>query len=121
MKSTNPLPELDRKLASIRPTIILVGEEASWMHEHADRIDAPMIDLREVSRTAATSPAIVERDDDDIAIMMLTSGVSGNAKVAMLSQGNLAWAQAAAVKTASTDSARMTWRWPPCRSPTSSA
>ncbi len=96
MKSTNPLPELDRKLASIRPTIILVGEESSWMHEHADRIDAPMIDLREVSRTAATSPAIVERDDDDIAIMMLTSGVSGNAKVAMLSQGNLAWAQAAA-------------------------
>jgi long-chain acyl-CoA synthetase len=95
MKPTNPLPELDRKLASIRPTIILVGQEASWMHDHADGIDATMIDLREVSRTAGASPAIAERADDDIAFMMLTSGVSGNAKVAMLSHGNLAWAQAA--------------------------
>lgn len=95
MKPTDPLPEVDRKLTSISPTIILVGQEASWMHEHADAIDAPMIDLTDVSRTAATSPAIVERDDDDIAFMMLTSGISGNAKVAMLSHGNLAWAQVA--------------------------
>lgn len=96
MKPANPVPELDRKLASIRPAIILVGEEASWMHDHAEGIDAPMIDLATVPRSVAASPEIVERENDDIAIMMLTSGVSGNAKVAMLSQGNLAWGQAAA-------------------------
>lgn len=95
MKPTNPLPELDRKLASIRPTIILVGEDASWMHDHADGIEAPMVDLRTVTHAVAGAPAIVERGADDIAIMMLTSGVSGDAKVAMLSHGNLAWAQAA--------------------------
>ena len=95
MKPTDPLPELQRKLASIRPTILLVGEESAWMHDHADVIDAPMVDLRQVARRADSSPGIVERDGDDIAIMMLTSGVSGNAKVAMLSHGNLAWAQAA--------------------------
>lgn len=95
MKPTNPLPELDRKLASIRPAIILVGEGASWMLDHAEGIPTPMVDLREVARTVDTSPALVERDDDHIAFMMLTSGVSGNAKVAMLSHGNLTWAQAA--------------------------
>ncbi len=95
MKPTNPLPELDRKLASIRPQLILVGEDAAWMHEHADGITAPMVDLRTVPRTAETSPDIVEREAGDIAIMMLTSGVSGDAKVAMLSHANLAWAQAA--------------------------
>jgi long-chain acyl-CoA synthetase len=95
MKPTNPLPELDRKLASIRPTIILVGEDAAWMHDHADGITAPLVDLRDVPRAADAAPEIVDRSSDDIAIMMLTSGVSGNAKVAMLSHGNLAWAQAA--------------------------
>ncbi|NNC78789.1 MAG: AMP-binding protein, partial [Acidimicrobiales bacterium] len=95
MKPTNPLPELDRKLASIRPAVILVGESASWMLDHADHIKEPMVDLRAVPNTIATAPPIVERDDDDIAFMMLTSGVSGNAKVAMLSHGNLTWAQEA--------------------------
>ena len=95
MKPNDPLPELDRKLASIRPTIVLVGEESSWLLDHADVIDAPMIDLRQVPRTAQSTPAIVDRGDDDIAFMMLTSGISGNAKVAMLSNRNLEWAQAA--------------------------
>jgi len=95
MTPNDPLPEVDRKLTAVDPKIILVGEEASWMHDHASGIDAPMIDLGSVSTSVATSPEIVDRDDDDIAIMMLTSGVSGNAKAAMLSHGNLAWAQAA--------------------------
>ena len=94
-KPNDPLPELERKLDSIHPTILLVGEEASWILDHDHAVDAPMIDLRDVPRTTTTGPAIVERDDDDIAFMLLTSGVSGNAKVAMLSHGNLTWAQAA--------------------------
>ncbi|MFT7474728.1 MAG: long-chain acyl-CoA synthetase [Verrucomicrobiales bacterium] len=99
MKPTNPIPELDRKLASIRPTVMLVCEEAAWTFDHAATIEAPLIDMRTIDLDT-TAPPIVDRAADDIAFMMLTSGVSGNAKVAMLTHGNLEWAQLAVTENA---------------------
>ena len=95
MRPNNPVPELHRKLDSIEPALLLVGEEAAWMLDHGDDVEAPMVDLRSVPTEAANAPPPVDCAPEDIAVMMLTSGVSGHAKVAMLSHRNLLWAQEA--------------------------
>ncbi len=95
MKPTNPIPELERKLASIDPTIMLLCSHAAWTLEHPDAVSCPIVDMREVPRTTDDPPPVVERDPADVACMMLTSGVSGHAKVAMVSHGSLEWAQQA--------------------------
>lgn len=95
MKASNPLPELERKLAVIDPTVILVGEEAAWIHDHAATLGVALIDLPTTAQPEDNRPPIVERSSDDVAFMMLTSGVSGDPKVAMLTHGNLDAGQAA--------------------------
>lgn len=94
MKHSNPLPELERKLAAIEPAVVLVGADAHWLLAHKDSFDPPFLDVSTLDLTATGgAPPIVERANEDIAVMMLTSGVSGDAKVAMLSHHNLDWAQ----------------------------
>ncbi len=101
IRPTNPIPELARKLDLIRPNLMLLGEAGRWALDHGDEIDAPMLDVgtvlvdAELATAAETAPPIVERDQDDLAFLMLTSGVSSDAKVAMLSHHNLAWVQEA--------------------------
>ncbi len=96
MKPTNPLPELERKLGVIQPTVVLAGEDAAWIHEHTAALGISCVDLTALELSSPEAPpALVERNDDDIAFMMLTSGVSGDPKVAMLSHGNLVAAQRA--------------------------
>lgn len=95
MKASNPLPELERKLAVIDPTVILVGEEAAWIHEHAATLGVALVDLPTTAQAEQNRPPIVDRSSDDVAFMMLTSGVSGDPKVAMLTHGNLDAGQAA--------------------------
>ncbi len=94
MKPTNPLPELTRKLAAIEPSAVLIGEDGGWIQTHGGTLGVQLIDAARAS-TTTPPPPIVERDADDIAFMMLTSGVSGEPKVAMLSHGNLDAAQRA--------------------------
>ena len=89
---TSPLPELRRKLAAVAPTLVLVGQAGAWIAEDSDAIDAPVLDVDTVE-PSSVAPPIVDRSDDDLAFLMLTSGVSSDAKVAMLSHGNLAWVQ----------------------------
>ncbi len=95
MKASNPLPELERKLAVIEPAVILVGEEGAWIHEHAVTLGVTLIDVPTNTHAEANRPPIVDRSPDDVAFMMLTSGVSGDPKVAMLTHGNLDAGQAA--------------------------
>jgi long-chain acyl-CoA synthetase len=90
--ATSPLPELRRKLEAVAPSVVLTGEAGAWLLEHVDAIDLPVIDVDTVE-PSGQPPPIVERADDDIALLMLTSGVSSDSKVAMLSHGNLAWVQ----------------------------
>ena len=89
MKPTSPLPELERMLASIRPDAMIVCSGAAWILDHTHLLEGPMIDMRDVPLTVEVAPAIIECSPDDIAFMMLTSGVSGQSKVAMLSHQNL--------------------------------
>jgi len=90
--ATSPLPELQRKLDAVAPSLVITGKAGAWLLDHAGNIDAPLLDIETVE-PSGSAPPIVERSDDDIAFLMLTSGVSSDAKVAMLSHGNLAWVQ----------------------------
>lgn len=94
----SPILELKRKLESISASLILVGEEGHWILAEGDILDAPKIDMTDMTDMTKMTlteahPEIVECDDDDIAFMLLTSGVSGDSKVAMLSHRNLDWIQ----------------------------
>jgi long-chain acyl-CoA synthetase len=92
----SPLPELERKLVSVRPRLLVLGEAGSWIVERDLDLGVPLLDLATDAETSAEdAPPVVDRDADDIAFLMLTSGVASDAKVAMLSHGNLAWAQQA--------------------------
>ncbi len=92
----SPLIELQRKLESVKPSLILTGEEGAWILEERAAFNAPVVEISSIdSDDASDGPAIVSRDDDDLAVFLLTSGVSGDSKVAMLSHGNLGWIQEA--------------------------
>lgn len=92
----SPLIELQRKLRSVNPELILVGEEGRWILDQPEAFDQPTIDLSAIQSTVGIDPPeIAARDEDDIAFMLLTSGVSGDSKVAMLSHRNLDWVQEA--------------------------
>ncbi len=93
VRATSPLPELLRKLAIVQPDIILTGEAGRWAIDHQVEIGALMVDVSTAGGSAAEAPPIVDRTDDDLAFLLLTSGVSSDAKVAMLSHRNLAWVQ----------------------------
>ncbi len=98
IRPTSPLPEVTRTLEIVEPDTILVGESGRWLLEHDDELTTPVIDLSAIDPSTDDGPGIVERDDDDLAFLMLTSGVSSDAKVAMLSHHNLAWVQEAISK-----------------------
>ncbi len=95
VRATSPLPELLRKLAIVQPDIILTGEAGRWAIDHQVEIGALMVDVSTAGGSAAEAPPIVDRTDDDLAFLLLTSGVSSDAKVAMMSHRNLAWVQRA--------------------------
>ena len=90
---TSPLPELERKLGAVAPSAVLVAQAGSWLLDQAGAIDVPLVDLDAVDPAGSAPPPIVDRSDDEVAFLMLTSGVSAAAKVAMLSHGNLGWVQ----------------------------
>lgn len=88
----SPIRELERKLAAVDPAVLLVGGEGRWAFDSAERLDPPLISIDESPGGTPDAP-IVDRSEDDLAFLMLTSGVSNDPKVAMLSHGNLRWVQ----------------------------
>ncbi|MGH1492235.1 MAG: class I adenylate-forming enzyme family protein [Acidimicrobiales bacterium] len=97
---SSPLPELLRKLELVNPRIVVLGDAGRWTLDHAADLAWPLLDLAAVdaenqATDDPTTAEIVERQPDDLAFLLLTSGVSGDAKVAMLSHENLAWVQEA--------------------------
>ena len=94
VRTGSPLPELERKLASVRPKLMVLGEGGAWIANDGVDLGVPIVDLT-TDVEVTPPPPVVDCDPDDIAFLMLTSGVSSDAKVAMLSHGNLDWAQAA--------------------------
>lgn len=91
---SSPPIELERKLGAVSPDLLLLGDAGRWALDHTDTISTAMLDLATIDAgpDAADAP-LVGRDGDDLAFLMLTSGVSSDAKVAMLSHGNLLWSQ----------------------------
>lgn len=92
----SPPSELVRKLDVANPELLLVGH-AGRAHLDDPTIQTARVDLIELDARAAgavdgpAQPIVVDRADDDPAFYLATSGVSGNAKVAVLTHHNLAW------------------------------
>ena len=91
----SPTSELVRKLDVANPDLLLIGH-AGRAHLDAESITTESIDLIELSNAAAVATEVpdrivVDRADDAAAFYLATSGVSGNAKVAVLTHWNLAW------------------------------
>lgn len=88
----SPFLELERKLASVGPTLIVATDEAPRIHDHIDELDIDVVAVEPGDGGHPAVPTLLRRPDD-IAVLLLTSGVSGPAKAAMLSHGNLRWVQ----------------------------
>ena len=95
----SPTSELARKLAVAAPSMLLVGH-AGRLHLGDPDVGVPTVDLIEMTDRAKAAqasseqhlePTLVDCDDDAPAFYMATSGVSGVAKVAVLSHYNLHW------------------------------
>ncbi len=93
LPANNPIPEIERKFAASKPDAVVLGSTAQWILAETDDLGVPLIDIH--AEPPAEAPPVVECDEDDLAFLLLTSGVTSDAKVAMLSHGNLAWAQKA--------------------------
>ncbi|MFK7917688.1 MAG: class I adenylate-forming enzyme family protein [Ilumatobacter sp.] len=92
----SPPSELVRKLDVANPSLLLVGH-AGRAHLDDPTIRTERVDLIELDARARAAtdgpvePDVVDRADDDAAFYLATSGVSGNAKVAVLTHHNLGW------------------------------
>ena len=86
----SPPPELERELAIVGARLVVVddtsrpasGEEAATRLSDIDVV--PLGDL-----VGGEPAALVERADDDLAVLLFTSGTAGLPRAAMLSHGNL--------------------------------
>ena len=88
---TAPLPEMERKFAASKPTFAVLGDAGQWLSNQGSSLGVPIVDIR--TDHDHPVPPIAMCDPEHLAFLMLTSGVTSDAKVAMLSHGNLAWAQ----------------------------
>lgn len=97
-----PTPELERELRTIGARALVVGPAAKAAIGGLDRSSLP--DLAHVVASSgvdlegavtmddllAHDPVpLVERDDEDLAVLMFTSGTAGHPRAAMLTHGNL--------------------------------
>lgn len=86
MNPSAPPAELERQLGMVEPRIVLAAGTAVSLCGAAGAKVLP-IDLDALSDTAAPR---VDRADDDVAVLLFTSGTAGAPRAAMLTHGNLA-------------------------------
>jgi len=96
-----PPAELARELATVGASTVLVGPSARAACEQVDRASLPMLEHRigagfspeggvELDDLMASDPVpVVDRSDDDLAVLCFTSGTAGAPRAAMLTHGNL--------------------------------
>ncbi len=103
LNPSSPGPELTGQLATVDARAVFIGPTGRRSFAAIDPADIPSLRLvvNSASNTtsdgevgldelrAATPVPIVERADDDLAVLMFTSGTAGFPKAAMLSHGNL--------------------------------
>ena len=99
LNPSSPQPELVRKLDVASPKLLLVGAAGKQFAGLDAELGVATLDLTDGATSSAASgdgvPTFVDCATNTPAFYMATSGVSGDAKVAMLSHGNLNWIQEA--------------------------
>ena len=99
---TSPVPEVQSELAAIGARVVIVGPKGRATVSGLDRSALPALetviasqgdaapDALVLDELMASEPApIVERQPDDLAVLIFTSGTAGSPKAAMLTHGNL--------------------------------
>jgi long-chain acyl-CoA synthetase len=85
----SPVAELETEVATIRARAVMVGgPRASAARAHVEELGYKVIDCAPAG-AASEAPAIVDKDADDTAVLLFTSGTAGSPKAAMLTHGSL--------------------------------
>lgn len=93
-----PINELVRKIEPLDPAAVLVGGIRREILDNADEFGSILIvDMTALPTESHDAPPVADIDEDEVAFLLSTSGVSGSPKVAMLSHRNLAFVQKAIV------------------------
>jgi long-chain acyl-CoA synthetase len=87
-----PDAELARELEVVAPVAVLRGPDLESRHVQVPGLAPEIADIRALVATATSHEPLapVERDHDDLAVLLFTAGTSGAPKAAMLTHGNLA-------------------------------
>lgn len=101
LNPTSPEIELSHQITSVGARAVVVGPTARAVFEAVDRNSIPTVDVvigceftpedgLDLNDLIGLDGApIVERDDDDLAVLIFTSGTAGSPKAAMITHGNL--------------------------------
>jgi long-chain acyl-CoA synthetase len=104
LNPSSPGPELTQELASVEAMGVIVGPAGRRSFATIDRSeipslrmvvvagqgDTPVPDAVELDTFLSADPSpLLPREDDDLAVLMFTSGTAGFPKAAMLTHGNL--------------------------------
>jgi len=102
LNPTSPTPEIERELATVGATAVVVEPAAIHAWSGVDRAKVPSVrsviategEIIDGAVTLATLLAgdtapVVEVEPDHLAVLMFTSGTAGSPRAAMLSHGNL--------------------------------
>jgi long-chain acyl-CoA synthetase len=86
----SPPPELERELGVVGARVALVDDTSRPAFGGVERGRLGDVDIVTIGDLLGGEPAaLVERSDDDLAVLLFTSGTAGLPRAAMLTHGNL--------------------------------
>jgi long-chain acyl-CoA synthetase len=102
LNPSSPAPEIGRQLAEVGARAVVVGPAGRASMAGVERSAVPALEhliacsgvelpdaIRLDDLMTADGAPVVERDEDDLAVLLFTSGTAGSPKAAMLTHGNL--------------------------------
>ena len=85
----SPRPELERELAVVGARLALVDDTSRPAFGGEAATGLADVDVAAIGELVGEPAALVERADDDLAVLLFTSGTAGLPRAAMLTHGNL--------------------------------